>query len=174
MRSENLPCARSFLGACFPHIVQPNDFNGIGYPFLKIYLPALHYAIPPAPFPPMDFTLFLGHRYPPIRNTLVPHTGQTPLVAGLPFFMVILVGFLISTLALHFTQYACITPYLLLRPLPCLSRGALPRLVPLQPPSPLPVLGPCPLGPVPSLFGMIKNPSTSFLWFFAWGFHVTL
>jgi len=138
-------------------IEHPNDFNGIGYPLLKIYFPALHYAIPPTPLPPVDFTLFLCHCYPPIRNTLVPHTGQTPLVAGLPFFMVILVGFLISTLALHFTQYACID-YLLLRPLPCLSRGALPRLVPLQPPSPLPVLGPCPLGPVPSLFGITTIP----------------
>jgi len=161
------------LGAWLPHIEQPHVLYGIGYPFLKIYLPALHYAIPPTPLPPMDFTLFLGHRYPPIRNTLVPHTGQIPLVAGLPFFMVILVGFLISTLALHFTQYACID-YLLFLPLPCPSRGGLPFLVPLQPPSPLPVLGPLPLGPVPSLFGIIKNPSTSFCYASALSFLVTL
>ncbi len=39
---------------------------------------------------------------------LVPHTGQVPLVAGFLFFMIVGVGFLISLLALHFTQYACI------------------------------------------------------------------
>jgi hypothetical protein len=44
----------------------------------------------------------------PILNTLVPHTGQTPWVAGLPFFMVMLLGSLISLLARHFMQYACI------------------------------------------------------------------
>jgi len=39
-----------------------------------------------------------------MRNTFVPHFGQTPVVAGLLFFMVIFLGFLISTLDLHFTQ----------------------------------------------------------------------
>ena len=44
----------------------------------------------------------------PILKTLVPHTGQTPCVAGLPFFMVICLGSLISRLVRHYTQYACI------------------------------------------------------------------
>ena len=44
--------------------------------------------------------------------------------------------------------------YLPFLPLPCLSLGALPVFVPLQLPNPLPVLGPLPLGPVPSLFGI--------------------
>jgi hypothetical protein len=43
-----------------------------------------------------------------MRNTLVPQTGQTPVVAGLPFFIVIDFGFLISLFARHFTQYASI------------------------------------------------------------------
>lgn len=42
----------------------------------------------------------------PILNTLVPHTGQTPSVAGLPFFRVTCLGFLMSTFFLHFIQYA--------------------------------------------------------------------
>jgi hypothetical protein len=41
---------------------------------------------------------------PPILNILVLQTGQTPCVAGLPFFMVILVAFCISRFALHLTQ----------------------------------------------------------------------
>jgi hypothetical protein len=41
---------------------------------------------------------------PPIRNILVPHTGQVPSVAGLPFFIVILFSFCISRFALHLTQ----------------------------------------------------------------------
>ena len=40
----------------------------------------------------------------PMRKTLVPQEGHTPWVAGLPFFMVILWGLLISFLALHLTQ----------------------------------------------------------------------
>jgi hypothetical protein len=40
----------------------------------------------------------------PILNTLVPHFGHTPCVAGLPFFIVIALGFLISTLPRHFIQ----------------------------------------------------------------------
>jgi hypothetical protein len=43
-----------------------------------------------------------------MRNILVPHTGQTPCVAGLPFFMVMPLAFFISLLARHLTQYACI------------------------------------------------------------------
>jgi len=39
---------------------------------------------------------------------LVPQTGQVPVVAGFPFFMVIFCGFLISRFALHFTQYATV------------------------------------------------------------------
>ncbi len=46
--------------------------------------------------------------YLPILNTFVPQVGQRPWVAGLPFFMVILLGSLISFLARHFIQYACI------------------------------------------------------------------
>ena len=43
-----------------------------------------------------------------MRNTFVPHFGQTPRVAGLPFFRVTFWGFFISTLDLHLKQYACI------------------------------------------------------------------
>ncbi len=42
----------------------------------------------------------------PILNILVPHVPQVPVVAGLPFFIVIAVGLCISFFALHFTQYA--------------------------------------------------------------------
>jgi hypothetical protein len=42
--------------------------------------------------------------YLPILNILVPQVEQVPVVAGLPFFMVIAVGFFISFFALHFTQ----------------------------------------------------------------------
>jgi hypothetical protein len=41
---------------------------------------------------------------PPILNIFVPHTGQMPWVAGLPFFMVIFVASFISRFALHLTQ----------------------------------------------------------------------
>ncbi len=44
--------------------------------------------------------------YPPIRNIPVPHLGQVPFMAFLLFFIVILLGFFISRLALHLTQYA--------------------------------------------------------------------
>ncbi len=44
----------------------------------------------------------------PILNTFVPHVGHTPWVAGLPFFIVMAFGFLISTFFRHFMQYACI------------------------------------------------------------------
>jgi hypothetical protein len=45
-------------------------------------------------------------------NTFVPHVEHSPVVAGLPFFIVVAVGFLISLFALHFTQYAsnCLPP----------------------------------------------------------------
>jgi hypothetical protein len=42
----------------------------------------------------------------PILNIFVPQVEQVPVVAGLPFFIVVDVGFLISFFALHFTQYA--------------------------------------------------------------------
>ena len=42
-------------------------------------------------------------------NTLVPHFGHVPLVAGLPFFRTTCSSFLISTFSLHFTQYACMS-----------------------------------------------------------------
>ena len=44
----------------------------------------------------------------PIRNMLVPQVGQTPLLAGLQFFMVIALALFISFLERHFTQYASI------------------------------------------------------------------
>jgi uncharacterized membrane protein len=44
-----------------------------------------------------------------MRNMLVPHEGQTPRVAGLPFLMVTALEFSISFLDLHFTQYASIS-----------------------------------------------------------------
>jgi hypothetical protein len=46
--------------------------------------------------------------YLPMRNTLVAHLGHIPWVAGRLFFIVIALGFLISTFFLHFMQYACI------------------------------------------------------------------
>jgi hypothetical protein len=42
--------------------------------------------------------------YLPMRNIFVPQVGQTPWVAGLPFFMVIALAFFISFLARHLTQ----------------------------------------------------------------------
>jgi len=43
-----------------------------------------------------------------MRNTLVPQVGHSPWVAGLPFFKVMDLGFLISLFARHFMQYASI------------------------------------------------------------------
>ncbi len=50
----------------------------------------------------------------PIRNILLPHVGQTPWVAGVLFFIVMLLGSFISFLVRHFTQYAsiCVPPEL--------------------------------------------------------------
>ena len=45
-----------------------------------------------------------GGGQPPILNIFVPHTGQMPSVAGLPFFMVIRFSLRISRFALHLTQ----------------------------------------------------------------------
>jgi hypothetical protein len=42
-----------------------------------------------------------------MRKTDVPQLGHTPLTAAFPFLSVTFVGFLISMLALHLTQYAC-------------------------------------------------------------------
>ncbi len=47
-------------------------------------------------------TLILS--YFPILNILVPHTGHTPWVAGLPFFIVIVLASFISLLVRHLTQ----------------------------------------------------------------------
>jgi hypothetical protein len=44
----------------------------------------------------------------PIRYIFVPHVGQTPLVAGLPFDMVTALHLDISFFDLHFMQYASI------------------------------------------------------------------
>jgi hypothetical protein len=41
-------------------------------------------------------------------NIFVPQVLHVPVVAGLPFFIVMAVGFTISFLALHLTQYASI------------------------------------------------------------------
>ena len=46
---------------------------------------------------------------PMMRNSFVPQSGQTPWIAGRPFFMVTSCGFAISFFALHFTQYASAT-----------------------------------------------------------------
>ncbi len=43
----------------------------------------------------------------PMRKTEVPQLGHTPLMAGFPFLSVTFWGSFISTLVLHFTQYAC-------------------------------------------------------------------
>ena len=40
----------------------------------------------------------------PIRNSVVPHTGHLPRIAGLPFLSVTLFGSAISRFARHFTQ----------------------------------------------------------------------
>jgi hypothetical protein len=45
----------------------------------------------------------------PILNIFVPQEGQVPWVAGLPFFIVIDFGSLISLFVRHFIQYACIS-----------------------------------------------------------------
>jgi hypothetical protein len=42
----------------------------------------------------------------PILKTFVEQVGQTPWVAGFLFFMMIALGFFMSLLARHFTQYA--------------------------------------------------------------------
>ena len=44
----------------------------------------------------------------PIRNIVVPHSPQAPLVAGLPFFIVTCWAFWISRLSRHFRQYPVI------------------------------------------------------------------
>jgi hypothetical protein len=41
-----------------------------------------------------------------MRNTLVPQAGQSPLVAGRPFFNVTCSGLDISRFSRHFRQYA--------------------------------------------------------------------
>lgn len=41
---------------------------------------------------------------PPILNIFVPHTGQMPCVAGLPFFIVICFSSFISRFVRHFRQ----------------------------------------------------------------------
>ena len=43
---------------------------------------------------------------PRILNTFVPHLAQVPDNAFRPFFSLTSLGFFISRLALHFTQYA--------------------------------------------------------------------
>ena len=47
-----------------------------------------------------------GYAALPIRNIFVEQTGQTPWVAGRPFFIVMAWELLISLLVRHFTQYA--------------------------------------------------------------------
>ena len=43
-----------------------------------------------------------------MRYIFVLHTGQEPVVAGLPFFIVVGVAFCISRFCLHLRQYASI------------------------------------------------------------------
>jgi hypothetical protein len=52
----------------------------------------------------------------------VLHVGQTPFVAGLPFFMVTAFAFCISLLVLHFTQYPVVM-------VPILEGGAISRML---------------------------------------------
>jgi hypothetical protein len=42
----------------------------------------------------------------PILNSVVPQTPHWPVIAPMPFFIVILCWFCISRSVLHFTQYA--------------------------------------------------------------------
>jgi hypothetical protein len=57
-----------------------------------------------APAEPARRAVREGGAQPPILNIFVPHTGQMPWVAGLPFFIVIFVASFISRFALHLTQ----------------------------------------------------------------------
>ena len=43
-----------------------------------------------------------------MRNIFVPQTGQTPWVAGLPFFIVTFFSSFIVRFDLHLTQYASV------------------------------------------------------------------
>ncbi len=52
-----------------------------------------------------------------MRYILVPQMGHVPCVAGLPFFMVTWRVLLISRIARHLRQYACIWFHLLSWPL---------------------------------------------------------
>src|SRR5262245_25563181 len=49
-----------------------------------------------------------GEGQPPILKTLVPHFGQVPESACLPFFIVTIFGFWTSTFILSLTQYAIV------------------------------------------------------------------
>jgi len=42
----------------------------------------------------------------PIRNSVVPHFGHLPFIAGFPFLSFTFFGSAISRFARHFTQYA--------------------------------------------------------------------
>src|SRR3990172_10004634 len=71
-----------------------------------------------------------------MRYMAVLQTGQLPLVADLPFFMVTWVGFCMSRLVRHLRQYACIgypSPFCLRGPLP-----PMPLHVRLTEPAPVP------------------------------------
>lgn len=59
----------------------------------------------------------------PILKTFVLQTEHVPLVAGLPFFMVMAWGLLTSLVALHFMQYASIRFLLSVRDLTHGTRG---------------------------------------------------
>ena len=61
-----------------------------------------------SPYPALDLHYRIRLSYLPILNSVVPQTGHTPLVAGLPFFITTSCGFLISLFVLHFMQYASI------------------------------------------------------------------
>ena len=56
----------------------------------------------------------------PILNTFVPHSGHTPWVAGLPFFITMALVSFISLDALHFRQYPVTTnPLTLIHSIAC-------------------------------------------------------
>lgn len=46
----------------------------------------------------------------PIRQIVLPQSGHSPFVMGLPFFVVLATGFFIAFFVLHFMQYASIVP----------------------------------------------------------------
>jgi len=65
--------------------------------------PGIKRGVPPLCRDPSARSLLSGCQA-PMRKTLLPHLGQVPFHAGLPFFMVTRCGFFISTFILSRTQ----------------------------------------------------------------------